>query len=524
MDFPSRFLKPWPQRGLIFILGAIGALAFAPLFIFPAFLLTMSGMWYILDKEIMRKTSFSKIFALGWWWGLGHFTVGLYWITYALTVEVQTFWWLMPFSLFGIPAIIAIFSGFSFMITKFWPYPGISAAFAFAGIWIGVEWLRGHLLSGFPWNLLGYSLAFSLEMTQVASLTGVYGLSFLIILMAIMLQYLVSKYSFERIIALCVYLLAILCWIWGRERLTHVDPIDFPSVAVRIVQPNIPQALKWDPKQKEANLHTLLKMTAEPSTLPLKAIIWPETAVSYFLEQNDFYRTLIAKTIPKGTLLFTGALRRTSPEEKPVKIWNSLLVINSQAQIVASYDKSHLVPFGEYLPFRSLLDAIFGEGTLKKLTAGSIDCTPGKGPESISLPEGYPTFSGLVCYEVIFPHAVINPTQKRPNWMINVTNDGWYGKSAGPYQHLEMARFRAVEEGIPLVRDSNSGISVVFDAYGRSIGSIGLGKEGILDILLPAPARYVPLYARWGDWIVLMLMAGALGLAWFFSLKRHSNE
>lgn len=198
--------------------------------------------------------------------------------------------------------------------------------------------------------------------------------------------------------------------------------------------------------------------------------------------------------------------------------------MNSQAQIVASYDKSHLVPFGEYLPFRSSLDAIFGKGTLKKLTAGSLDFTPGKEPESISLPQGFPAFSGLVCYEVIFPHAVINPTQKRPGWMINVTNDGWYGNSAGPYQHLEISRFRAVEEGIPLVRDSNSGISVVFDAYGRSIGSIGLGKEGILDVLLPAPTRYVPLYARWGDWIVLILMAGALGLAWLFSLKRRPNE
>jgi apolipoprotein N-acyltransferase len=190
----------------------------------------------------------------------------------------------------------------------------------------------------------------------------------------------------------------------------------------------------------------------------------------------------------------------------PIKAWNSLLVLNDEGRIIAHTDKSHLVPFGEYLPFRYVLDGIFGAGTLKKITAGGTDFTPGPGPESTSLPKGFPPFTGLVCYEVIFPGAIINAGQPRPGWIINATNDAWYGNTSGPYQHLETARFRAVEEGIPVVRVANTGISAVFDGYGRMMGSLSLNDKGVLDILLPSPATGVPLYGRLGDWMVFILV------------------
>ncbi len=519
MDFYPLLLKAWPQRAITLVLGALGALAFAPLFIFPALLLSLSGVWFLLEKGIENKSSFVKIFWLGWWFGLGHFTAGLYWIAHALTVDLAAFWWLIPFALLGIPAILAIFTGLSFMATKLWPYNGISRAFAFAAIWVSVEWIRGHIFTGFPWNLEGYAWAFSLEMAQAASLAGVYGLSLLTLLMAVSLGYLVGKKTFERNTALSIYLIAILFWVWGKERLNHPDVLASPPLPIRLVQPNIPQTLKWNPIQREDNLQKLLKMTAAPSSLPLKIIIWPESAVPFFLEQEPFIRKQIAEVIPKETLLFTGAIRRTSLEKTPFEIWNSLLVLNDQGDIITSYDKSHLVPFGEYLPFRKTLDTLFGKGTLKKITAGNIDFTAGPGLESISLPGSLPSFSGLVCYEVIFPKAVINPTQNRPGWMVNITNDAWYGNTSGPYQHLEMARFRALEEGVPLVRSANSGISAVFDGYGRNIGNIGLNKAGILDVFLPAPTRFVPFYARWGDWITLSLIIAILAFSWLFSLK-----
>lgn len=524
MDFLPLLLKPWPVRGLAFVLGALGALAFAPLFLFPAILLSFSCIWFLLDQEIKNKSSFLKIFLLGWWFGLGHFTVGLYWIAYALTVDIETFWWLVPFALFGIPSVLAIFTGLTFILTKLWPYHGISRSFAFVAIWVASEWLRGHIFTGFPWNLLGYTWAFSLEMIQIVSLTSVYGLSLLTLLLAISLTYLVGKRAFERNIALCICLVTVICWTWGRDRLNHPNVLTAPSLAIRLVQPNIPQTLKWDPVQQEANLQGLLQLTAKPSILPIKAIIWPETAVSFFLEYDTALRGKIAETIPKNSLLFTGALRRTPPGKTPLEIWNSLIVLNNLGNIVAFYDKSHLVPFGEYLPFRALFDTFFGKGSVKKITAGAIDFTAGSGPQSIALSEGLPPFSGLVCYEVIFPRAVVNSTRPRPGWMINVTNDGWYGKTSGPYQHFEMTRFRAIEEGIPLVRVANTGISTAFDSYGRSLGKISLGEKGVLDLFLPTPTHFVPLYAQWGDWIPLILIITIFSLALIFSLKGQNDE
>lgn len=523
MDSLPLFLKPWPQRGMACIFGAMGALAFAPLFIFPAMLLALSGIWFFLNRALEQRATFWQIFWLGWWFGLGHFTAGLYWIAHALTVDLAAFGWLIPFALLGIPTILGIFTGVSFMLLKLWPYDNMSRAFAFAGIWVGIEWLRGYLFTGFPWNLLGYIWAFSPEMVQTVSLYGVYGLSLLTVLLGISLNYIIGKEFFERNVVLSIYLIAVLGWVWGKVRLDHPDLLPSPPIGIRVVQPNIPQSLKWDPAQKEENFKELLTLTARPSHLPLKGVIWPETAVPFFLEQEDFRRLAISHVIPQGGLLFTGALRRTPPGVEPLKIWNSLLVLDDQGKIVAQYDKSHLVPFGEYIPLRDLSDRLFGKGSIKKITAGIMDFTPGPGPETIPLPMEFPSFAGLVCYEVIFPRAVINPTQARPGWMINVTNDGWYGHTSGPYQHLEMARFRAVEEGVPLVRAANSGISAVFDGYGRNLGSLGLGKKGVLDVYLPAPTRLAPPYARWGDWITLMLIAGTFALAWIFSINNRQR-
>lgn len=520
MDYLTSLRKPWFIRGLAFLLGALGALAFAPLFIFPALLLSFSAIWFLLDAEIEEGSSFLRIFSLGWWFGLGHFTVGLYWITYALTVDLKAFWWLVPFALFGIPSVLAVFTGAAFALTKVWPYRGVSRAFVFAGIWIGFEWLRGHLFTGFPWNLLGYSWAFSSEMMQMASVGGVYGLSLMAILLSVFLGYLIGKNYFERTLAISIYLLVPFLWVWGHHRLNHPEVMESPSLALRIVQPNIPQTLKWNLAQKEDNFRQLLEMTAQPSAFNLKAVIWPETAIPFFLEQDSFRRMLIAEALPKGALLFTGALRLTGPKE----VRNSILVLDKEGNILASYDKAHLVPFGEYIPFRKNIDALFGEGSIKKITIGALDFKAGPGPELVALPNDFPSFSGLVCYEVIFPSAVINAALERPRWILNVTNDAWYGNTSGPYQHLEMTRMRAIEEGVPLVRAANSGISSVFDAYGRMKGSIKLSTRGVLDVFLPPPTQTKPLYAQWGDWITLGLLAIVFAFAGLVILKEHFDE
>jgi len=511
--------KPWISRSIVCGAGAIGALGFSPTFLLPALILSLSVAWFLLDTTLEGPYPKRRAFWLGWWFGLGHFTVGLYWISYALTLDLATFGWLIPFSLFGLPALLSFFTGSAFLLTAYWPYPGVSRAVAFAAFWVAIEWLRGHIFTGFPWNLTGYAWGFSLPMSQVASLVGVYGLSLIILLLAISLQYLATRNLFHRVLVLTLYIGVALLFLWGHQRLHHPDVIAAPPHAIRLVQPNIPQSLKWDPLQREDHFRTLLTLTAAPSSLPLKAVIWPESAIPFFLEHHPFRRIVIADTLPRNAVLLMGADRRTPPEVSPVKIWNSLLVLDTDGNIVAHYDKTHLVPFGEYLPFRNLLNTLFGQGRLKNLTAGMLDFTPGEGPCCHMLPKGLPPFTGLVCYEAIFPGNVINPLHPRPSWLVNVTNDGWYGNTSGPYQHLESARFRAIEEGIPLVRVANSGISAVFNAYGQTVGSIALHTKGTLDVFLPSPTRVMPFYAQWGDWTTLALLLLTLALAWSLSFK-----
>lgn len=520
MDFRMLLHNPWIQRLIALSLGGMSALAFAPLFILPAYILAFSAIWVMFQAQVQQRATLSHLFWLGWWFGLGHFAAGLYWIAHALTVDLDAFWWLMPFALFGIPAILAVFIGIVFSLASLWPYDGISRAFAFTALWGGAEWLRGHIFTGFPWNLSGYVWGFSLEEMQLASVVGVYGLSMLVVLMSICLGYIVGHNKMSRNIGLLVFAIAVFGWGWGKYRLENANVKEIEPLAIRLVQPNIKQTMKWDPQQREDNFITLLDLSMAPSSLPLNAVLWPETAVPFFLEQETFRRIQIADSLPKEALLFTGALRRSDSNEGKMQAWNSLLVLDDQGEIVASYDKAHLVPFGEYLPFRSTLDTLLGKGTIKKITTGTIDFTPGAGPELISLPQGFPSFSGLVCYEVIFPRAIVNPDQPRPDWLINVTNDAWYGNTSGPYQHLEITRFRAIEEGIPLVRVANSGISAVINAYGRNMGSLGLGKKGVLDIFLPAPTQAIPFYGHWGDRVTFVLILMLFGLGWVVSLQR----
>jgi apolipoprotein N-acyltransferase len=505
------------KNSVSFFLGTTAALGFAPLFLWPLTLLSLAYLWFLYNQLLDLTPSRNRLWKaalFGWSFGLGYFVVGLYWITNALFVDLNAFWWGIPFSFIGLPAILAIFIAVPFILTALFPREGLARILLFAASWVALEWIRGHIFTGFPWNFLGYIWGWSSTMSQTASLAGIYGLSLLTVFMGISLGSLRKR----KVVCLITYGIVCLCWGGGHYRVTHPDVVSGPSFAIRLVQPNVSQTLKWDPAEKKRNFHHLLTLSTFPSSLPLKAIIWPESAVSFFLDGSPSARRVIGDSLPRGALLFTGGLRRTPLGARTLKIWNSLLVVDEKGSLIAHFDKSHLVPFGEYFPFRETLDKFLGKNTLKKITAGDRDFTPGEGPQSIPLPEGFPSFSGLVCYEVIFPGAIIHPTHPRPGWIINVTNDAWYGNSSGPYQHLESARFRAIEEGIPLVRVANSGVSAVFDAYGQIVGELPLNTESILDVILPRPTCIVPPYARWGDNLIWALICGLL--LWSWSLRR----
>src|SRR5205823_4503363 len=293
----------------------------------------------------------------------------------------------------------------------------------------------------------------------------------------------------------------------GALRLQLV-PVGETGTWLRLVQPSIPETLKWDPGAAEANFRRLIELSSGPAEHQLAAVLWPEAATPFLIERDDPHRAAIAAVAPKDGYVITGALRANPALDPPTRIWNSIEAIDGAGVIRARYDKAHLVPFGEYMPFGDILP-------VKKITPGSIDLSAGPGPQTIALP-GLPAWSPIICYEAIFPGAV-TPDDPRPGWILNLTNDAWYGRSSGPYQHFAIARSRAVEEGLPLVRVANNGISGVVDPAGRVVARTRLDAVGHADVPLPA-ALSPTLYASVGDWLFLaMLLLGLLPAMW----RRH---
>jgi apolipoprotein N-acyltransferase len=345
-------------------------------------------------------------------------------------------------------------------------------------------------------------------MMQLTAVTGIYGLSLLTVFVMGAPAVFAGNVAPRRwtsprrwsVVAIAT-VLVVGTWIGGVVRLAVAEPGTVPGVVLRVVQANIPQSLKWQPDQRQENLDRHMQLTQQPSDLgTITHAIWPETAAQYFLEFDPIAAELIGGALGPNGIVITGAIRAAPADSGVTKtqIWNSVQALDASGAILAQYDKSHLVPFGEYVPFRGLLAAI----GLGRITPGSLDYSQGPGPRTLHI-VGAPPFSPLVCYEAIFPGQVVDPVD-RPGWILNVTNDAWYGRSAGPYQHFAMVKTRAVELGLPLVRAGNSGISGIMDAHGRVVAKLGLGETGVVDALLPVAINST-LYARFGDGIFLII-------------------
>jgi apolipoprotein N-acyltransferase len=281
-----------------------------------------------------------------------------------------------------------------------------------------------------------------------------------------------------------------------------------------LVQGNVPQHLKFDPEQGRPILARYLELSRAAATAPITHVIWPESALPYAVLRDPRPLALLADAVPRGGALITGAVRVTAPGVTPWQAWNGLIVLDDAGRQAAAYDKHHLVPFGEYQPLRRLMPASW---TL----VGDVDLSTGPGPETLAIP-GAPAAGALICYEAIFPGAVIDE-RARPAWLINVTNDAWYGRSTGPYQHFASARLRAIEEGVPLARAANNGISAVVDAYGRIRARLGLEETGVVDSALPKAVTGLNLYARFGDTTFGMLALCVLGAAAWIGRPARSN-
>jgi apolipoprotein N-acyltransferase len=362
-------------------------------------------------------------------------------------------------------------------------------------------------MTGFPWNLAAYVWSVSDAMMQSASLWGSWGLSLATMLLCGLLALMGRGDRGSSLRAGSAFLvLLLLLYGFGAWRL-HTAIAGDTGVTLRLVQGNIGQVEKLTGLHRDQHVEQHLRLTiATPGFERANAVVWPETAVTFFLDRRADWREYVSAAAPPGGHLITGTLRGAPPEGEPERYWNSLAVLDRSGRIVGGADKFHLVPLGEYVPLRAIIGGIVG-----KLTAGAGDFSAGPGPVTVHAP-GLPPFSPLICYEVIFPGAVLDPDD-RPAWLLNVTNDGWFGRSPGPYQHLASARFRAVEEGLPLARAANTGISAMIDSYGRVIGALPLGREGALDAMLPRALAVTP-FARFG----LALPTGLVALTLIVAL------
>lgn len=508
-------LTGWRRYGAAALCGGLSTLAMPPLFLFPLLVPAFCGVYWLC----LASSSWRQAFAIGWSFGFLHFATGLYWITNALLVDAEKFGWLAPFAVSGLSLGLAIFTalvGLGFHCARQSGFArGLAGPLLFALLWTVAEWLRGHILTGFPWNLLATTWSFSPAMSQSVALFGAYGLSFITLLAALApvafgasggrdLAAKRSRRALWRAVALSGLLL--LCAIGGVTRLA-VAPnsgVTLPDIRLRLVQANIDQRMKWDEAERANTLNKYLTLSTQPGPLPVTHLVWPETALPYFVSTEPELLRILGQIVPAGGMLLTGAVRtEPSQQGRPFQVWNSFHAIDDGGRVIATYDKVHLVPFGEYVPLRNILP-------LDKITPGGSDFSAGPGPRTLVVP-GLPPVSPSICYEAIFPGALVAASQPRALWLLNVTNDAWFGRSAGPHQHFASARLRAIEQGLPLVRAANTGISAVVDPYGRVIAQLALGHEGVLDSPLPAALPLTP-YARLGDLSLLILLVSVVGL------------
>ena len=485
--------------------GAGASLSLPPLFLLPAiFALSIPFLAYIRAQSWREAAA---VFAAA---GLGWFLASTYWVSNSLIVDVPSNWFLMP-----VMALILALT-----LASFWAVAG-AVSFSFGlhplarTLWLLIffslsEWARGFVATGFPWNLTGSMFAVDLASMQAASFIGVYGLCVIAVVFAGAPVFWVLGHRCFSIIAITM---PIILAATGVIRLAGAPVLLPPSNAepiVRLVQPAIPQAEKWDRSNRQTHLDHLVSLSRQNGLDP-ELVIWPETAFAGFASRNASLLDKTARdaTVKKGTLI-TGIPRFGANRT----LLNSAIMISHEGKTKGTYNKRHLVPFGEYIPFRKWLPFL-------NPIVGAVDFSAGKNNALMQL-EGVGTMQLLICYEVIFSGEVLSHTM-RPDLMVNITNDAWFGVSAGPWQHLVQAQMRAVEEGVPLFRVANTGITAGFDPYGRVLGSIPLGQSGALDLVVPE-AIPPPPFARYGNagffCLLILMVVGAAWVDLFYSMRQ----
>ena len=498
-------VKSFKQKVVLFFglmcAGAVGSL------VFPPFVNSLAGyaaltlfLFYLFYGERSKK----ELFFLAYAFGFGFYAVGFSWINNALLIDDNRFAAFVPVVFFATGGFFGLF----------WAIPAALSGkikerygrmLAFCAAFVFFEWVRSFIFTGFPWNLLGTALSFDVRFIQGAAYVGTYGLSLMLMMFlcgAALLGMSVKERRFLRgsLFFLFIPLIFVLGTGYGASELEKGE-----SMKVRLVQPSIPQTLKWHKAVAYKNFREYIDLSKgenEESGLNLDdvdLVFWGETACPYFLDYDREHLQELTEAVPQNGFLVTGLLR-VGMENGKTTPYNSMFVINGKGEIKDYYDKAHLVPFGEYLPFRAYLPDFM------KPIAGVIgDLGRGEKYKLIKV-DGLPVMGGAICYESIFPSEVLNKSEK-PEILAVLANDGWYGVSAGPYQHLAAAVMRAVEEGITVIRSANTGISAVIAPNGEVLGRIELNERGAKDVKIDFKLSKNTIYGQWGNFVLMGLLA-----------------
>lgn len=521
----SRIVLAWGWRRalLAFLAGALLVLAQAPYDFFAVGFLCFPILVWLLDGATSEAGSgwlarLRPSFAVGWWFGFGYFIAGLWWIGNALLVEADSFAWALPLAVVALPAVLAIYYGLAATVARLFWSESIGRIAMLAFTFAAAEWLRGNLFTGFPWNAIGYAAMPVPVLMQSSVLMSMVGMNALTVFVFAMPALALSRRGRGLGFALAAVLISAHVG-FGLVRLGQAD-LGTETLPVRLVQPSILQSEKWDRAARDRIFGTYLEMSASPvaeGAQPPRVIIWPETAVPFILNDRPDALQTLGDLLGEDQTLLAGAVRsETTPGAAP-RYYNSMTQIGDAGQIVDAVDKVHLVPFGEYLPFSSLLHR-FG---LSKIVALPEDFSAAQTRAAISLPGGLSAVA-FICYEIIFDDVVRKDAAGK-DMLINLTNDAWFGDTPGPRQHFRQAQLRAVETGLPLVRAANSGISGVVDGFGRIVDAYGVNGVGALDVAVPTGKGtslrvWNPVVA---GWIVLCLLAAGGFSGWIRARQRH---
>jgi apolipoprotein N-acyltransferase len=515
----------WRQAGLAFLAGAIAVLALPPFDFIAAAPVSFVVLFLLLEGAIPRPQAgllgrLMPAMKIGWWFGFGYFAAGLWWLGNALLAEGEQFVWAIPLAVLALPAALALFYALAAGLARIFWSEGIGSVAAL-GLGFGVaEWLRTFLFTGFPWNPVGHLAMPVPLLMQSASLVGVEGMNILaVIFFSLPALFVLGVH--RKTAALLFILMAASHGGFGYYQLHMLPQPAATSVTARLVQPSVNQSEKWDNAARDKIFSKLLELSSRPPAAGAarpSLIIWPETAVPFLLSEKPDAYTAIAGMLQDGQLLLAGAVRQEGKRESgdQVRYYNSLLLIGDDGVLISASDKEHLVPFGEYLPAASLLES---------LGLTQIVTTPGGfssgGPrKNISVPDKL-KIDPLICYEVIFPRG-IEASDGRAGVMVNVTNDAWYGRTPGPYQHLRAAQLRSVEQGMPLLRVANNGVSAAIDARGRIIDALALNSVATIDISIPGSLQPTP-YLRYGGLIISVALLACAAIAGLTILRARSR-